>query len=386
MNYDNEYLRELIYLVVDGQATDEEKNILFAELSVNPDLQKEFDDAMLLNKAVTNNLDVVFTTPKKAITENTFRRLGLIYFTTAASISKIYNVRPVIALLLIASLGLSSLFIKSNTSESPNNTSNITNTTLVKSIDSITLESKTETELKSKAKYKNSTIVNSENESNSFVAYTTDESLKSNLLVNKNPVESNQIEILNAKIYNNDYPIKYSVQNDNIANTLELSPKRNNILSVRIEKLGGLALSGIEYLQDGKESSGFSSFGNYVVSGMYEFESGLKLGLSIGNEFMPLYIKSREEFRLRNNLYWIGARAELPLLKVSENLDFVATATIASNQSGPYTRIGLIADYKISDEISIGALCNGSTLLYKNNDSYYFNSMANYGININFKF
>ena len=81
-NYDT--YSELIYLVIDGEASDVESSAFYSALSENPELQHEFQTAMKMNRAAESF-------PKKstvpvAVTDKLFGKAGLTYIPTDAAI------------------------------------------------------------------------------------------------------------------------------------------------------------------------------------------------------------------------------------------------------------------------------------------------------------
>ena len=74
---------ELIYLFVDGEATDVQKSTLFSALANNTDLQTEFADALQINAAAESERGAII--PPTHVTTGLFEKAGISAGTAAAS-------------------------------------------------------------------------------------------------------------------------------------------------------------------------------------------------------------------------------------------------------------------------------------------------------------
>jgi len=88
MNDNSSYI-ELIYLIIDGEASEVERQTLFSALKENPDLQIEFQNAIMLNQA--SNAYALSEDVPRNLTNNLFSKAGLTYSGVSASTQAVQN-------------------------------------------------------------------------------------------------------------------------------------------------------------------------------------------------------------------------------------------------------------------------------------------------------
>jgi hypothetical protein len=501
MNQSNLNINDLVYLVLDNQATDIERKILFDALKDNNELQNEFHDAMILKKESSKILSAY--TPPLALTNQLFEKANLDYISsdrqshsqsesqtdlqsTKHEINsnkkpfwKIVNSR--LSLMLISGIvcGLIGYYLHDNlnnnlyynannsltnnpsqsnyTSEMENNQS--ANKSNLQYIPQISNRENLNTNSLSQIDNSSAKISRKENKQSKKYTELNVKSIKSNHQYSK----ANQIENLDKKglesSYNsNELSKSENSNNANFASNIELTKSKNtnnldlefenpkntinkNDLQVNPEKVNlpvtnsltnpisntlsnplqsenpnifdlnaknNLTMTTMNNLFF--ELSTFSSLlyfpsrdivsddkielNNIALALYYQMSDNSYLGLSIGQESMPIYFIENSELKPVKSMIWFGANyrynfVDLEIVKdLKPYFDLFAGGTI----TGPLAKTQLGLNYRLIDNpisknsLEIFTSLDASMLLYQNKGIYKQSSKIGLRLGANFAF
>lgn len=493
MNQSNLNINDLVYLVLDNQATDIERKILFDALKDNNELQNEFHDAMILKKESSKILSAY--TPPLALTNSLFEKANLDNIssdrlsnsqsekqtdlqstkqenkTNEKAFWKIVNSR--LSLMLISGIvcGLIGYYLHDNVNDNLNNNANnsLTNNpsrtsyssnkqsnqsdskSMMQSIPQISNRENLNTNFNSQIDNSTADISSKENKQSKKYTELNVKSIKSNY---RNS-EANQIEKLDKKgleSSNNSNELSKSENSNNVnfASNIELTKSKNtNNLDLEFENSKNKISKDDLLLNPEKvnlpilntlsnplqsenpnifdlnaknnlstttmnnlffELSTFSSLlyfpsrdivsddkielNNIALALYYQISDNSYLGLSIGQESMPIYFIENSELKPVKSMIWFGANyrynfVDFELIKdLKPYFDLFAGGTI----TGPIAKTQLGLNYRLIDNpisknsLEIFSSLDASMLLYQNKGIYKQSSKIGLRLGANFAF
>lgn len=466
---------ELVYLVVDGEASKSEKSLVFKHIAENENLQNEFINAIKLNKIT--ELDPNQNIAPKHLENNIFSTLGLDIKkidrpkTTDSSLyvkskysknltnSKLFQL-PLVLLFMISSWFLgynfdkvynifnnspsiikksdlitnekipitlkgsinnfndqnnqprnkseeislikdnldisnsSSIFKKSNFNKKDysNNVKMILNNEITenKIISENQKIDQKDIFLISEAKiYSSFNFIQTENKSiqNEYEKSSSKLNFKTN--IKKSIIEVNSIHDNNLNLFDILYQ-SYSIINESV-----LQPKdnlNNNIVRNNNEDFIVYYNQKNDHIFN-KRAEAYSKsdmYYSYEIGLMYKVEKDLYLGLQYSKEYLPIYFYKNNEYTQLDfqNTFSTLVRYNLqldesPIVKI---LVPFLQVNIGGSQSGLMTAMGLGADIKLVDHVSLNFSLLGTNLTYFNENGVFNLNKISTNIGINFTF
>ena len=424
------YYQNLIYLYLDGEASDAEQKVLFDQMANNSALQEEFSKAMELNKAMVEDRE--FLAPSLELTQKVFDKAGFIsnselvqYPHAGASIIRklIYNSRTVLQTIGSGLVAASILFtgytiiekfdknidniemnslnkIEENLSINRLNTNiptpNTQNNTIpmVSSVETVSPISTKLTEKNRKVKHtelkinKNNAFASAHNSSNIANANTIVDSVKvdddlppiaENSVRYETPYMLNHARISTVKYdVNKEYPTANQWFNN------EMTPDLN--LSFRINGITGLAY----YPSRDIEHSG-EALNNFSINVSYHFGDNHSFGLNVGKEALQLYDVKQDgkkfTFERQPNILWAGASYRYSF---GELFDLVPISpytelSIGGTKYGPIGKFSLGMNYNLSNSIEVGFGYEFTSLAYTEFSTYKITNKSGLIYNLTYK-
>lgn len=449
---------DLIYLFLDGQASDIEKTTLFAALASDSNLQLEFQEAIQCKNAI--NEETQEMAPSVMLTNSIFETIGIASSagiaaaspTISNSISSIVSSNasqslsmqfmtlmksPIALISLSFLLGSLSTYFLSNNQNNPDNkkqiianasntdanassnnvstNSNLENHSIERNSSNqrrlgkqITSASKLETKLQANANSNSNSEINpNKNSSNLFNKKQEDSNTEDlpNLTLSETKSNRNLSDNLSDIIPNNFSESKLIVEELKSKQTTapvlidspEFEQDQNNDAKQKIENKGSStyffsikSINSISYFdQRNQIDKQTDQIDNLQLSILYNLSENHSLGLSIGKENFPIYVKgSDDKFTLHSSLIYLGAMYkwnfyELDFAgKIKTNLNTLLAASNSSaiNKSG--LELVWMPDSKLAINFGIEAMLNAS----KYNSKYEITGKSSfyYGLTYNF--
>jgi hypothetical protein len=388
-NIENENLslNDLIYLFVDGEATDAEKSALFAGLANNSTLQNEFSDAMLMKKSVPVLAD--YKTPPAVLASGIFSTVGIGSGIAAAEISgkslvfwnstifKIISSSLISAALMFGILK----FLDSSNIDKSKIKNEITNSFDKKMSDESAKSDIVNVVMKRDTIIKYITIYDDNNE----IAGLDNNSLENNF--------EDEFEILpyinKSELFtNNELNFENSnfIKNENIvpANSFQSSDEINHSqFSVELSGLHTLAL-----YPNRDEFNLKEIMNNTAGSIFYSIDDNHSFGLSMGRETFPIW-ESNElgELGSRNSITWYGISYRMKPFNFSEliPLEPYLQLTASGTKNGPFGKAALGLSWMPDSRVTFYFGYEYSLLIqnFKGSDEYNRKSGLIYSINLN---
>lgn len=485
-NVNNFSPSDLIFLYLDGEASDTERNLLFKALANDEALQFELQDAISMKYATEKEAEDIV--PAAALTNSIFGTLGISTIANVASqtievstLSKVATYLKTPFMLVLNSLFVGGLLtysaMKLNTPNKEelaeniranNNSVYTQNNTASNSVSTIkddlpktinkTTENKTAKISDKKANKqviigtsgtvqpKSNNVAYQANENGEIINSNDFGQVKNgskpqynmpNILNGKRPTDNmpNLLDGNNKSLGNMPNIIKDNIAIDNIPNintdtsalgdlrkkffgnspidtskyfseplalvpnidlgtiTTKENKKDEKILNTQNEESNySLKLNGINNLgyisNTNSAAMTGKSFDNMQVTALYRISENTNIGLTLGNEVFPIYIKKNNEFVLTNNLVYLGAVLNYNLFeieyagKIRCNFNFVLAASQTSAINKTALEFTWFPDKKLGLNLGIEGFINGSN--YKS--AYEFSGKTNlyYGITYNF--
>lgn len=318
-------MRDLIYLVIDGEANDVERSTLFSNLSFDSELQNEFQDALNLNRSV--EFERKIASPPMALTTALFTKAGLStdYFQNSQSVNKsaavnsplkrFFGNRFLQNTLFFATGVLATIIIVRSLFDNNLNTNN--------ELISDRLQQNTQQSVSTNTDIDKNVNINKTDSDIPFI------NRKSNFPQHINTVEPQQYaesdpvfqneKVTLSSLHDADtkdiiYPVNTDIKELKTDNSMEnyqsslLKPVNNdNVLTgVQLEATG---LGAIAYQPSRESISAFPyKFDNFSASASLRIDSKSRFGIQGGIETYPIYVKVSDTlFSPINSLMFFGA-------------------------------------------------------------------------------
>lgn len=402
-NYDT--YSELIYLVIDGEASDVERSAFYSALSENPELQNEFQTAMKLNRAAESY-------PKKStvpisVTDKLFSKAGLVYMPVdsaiiAASASKnaifgkfaSYTMGKLGFILfgLIIGAGLMYLLNDNSGDISINTNAQVSK---IRQIEFVQPESKipvmssvSENEIPNTKKYQSDYIAANDYKSNEI-----------------SEIEVNDSERLNTKNFENISEIVY---NQDYFSNLMINELKNKNEPFKVMDYENIYLNNItlftfiDNIEISLENSipwfvpeasispkSYNQFNNLGLRILYKTNDVVRLGLSINQStFFADFITSEFDgniynYRIQPNLTTISSEVLINLIR-SEDLTPYIQLSVGANQAGIIFSPAMGVEYTVVESLSLYFSGTLDYFRFRQNDNWFDTQKfrLNYGINL----
>lgn len=445
MSADNQAYKDLIYLHLDGQATEAESQALFSAMAEDSDLRAEFDEAVKLDKALM--LDKTELTPPPSLTSKVFEAAG---FATPAEIpapppmgvfGKLINsVATAVVLSSIAFTGLTmfnSMNQQVNTNDNKANIARAINTQIAKQYDmkaspnSIAPMASTSLSSKQIAK------ANTANDDASLASYRRNNRIKGN---NKN-ISNKDKQLANDIVYlatdednaNNLKNANDSELNEELAQSTGqiISQERNEVASfadfyaLASSEIRGqytdnfniiFGANGNEYLPIEMKYPSNSNF-SLAVNGLfntnyfpnreilqsndplqnlnlslnYHYSDNHTFGLELGAEDLQVYeitqIGAKFKFDLKPTLYWLGLSYRFTFDELIDALPLRAYSqvSIGGSKYGPVTKLGAGLSYELNSKLALSIGYDWTSLMYTHMATYRFTHKTGLKYSISYK-
>lgn len=402
MNNDILNFNELIHLVIDNEASDLERNLLFSELAKDSNLQIEFQNALKINKSSETVLGNF--TPPLALTQSLFAKTGLDYlpigsatpsFNNASSLNPSYlsklgtigtyiSSKVGIAIItgIICSLFAYNLSAYLHNNEFANNTKPIA----VTSNQSI---QNTPIQVEEKSISKN---VNKPIEVNIISKKEIIEDVIENQDIVENSLNSNVSSIEEANNNNNNIELS----NLNITDNSKISSNPKILVPLKVEKFDetgkwiddiSLELNAVEALKYFPSREVTNSDTRYINNKSLSVFYKNTYGISIGQENLPIYlVQSAGDLKKMESIFYIGGSYKYDFNKIEwlMNVKPSITAFGGFSQPGGFFKLQLNAVYEYDKNFDLFIGCDGTMLVFKNQTTFYTTQKLNlrYGINI----
>jgi len=439
------YYQDLIYLYLDGEASDAEKKVLFDKLSQNSELQEEFSRAMELNKAMGEDRE--FLSPSIELTQKLFIRAGFIPaaelapigFSGSGLLGSLMNSGRIIMQNLGAGLVAASVlftgynlvekfdnakikdannrettaYLAKYNQKAENRTESNTNSSRksVPMVSSIEDNSKPVIRNNSKSNFekslssKNTLLASKHNKKNTINA--SDESLAANNSMkepladnidnnnsdNSNNEISSQLEsyqaperINAANIDNNKkfYSLDY---HQFMPNAFAMDFPEDLNISLRVS-----GISGIQYYPSRDIEKSGQLLNNISLCVSYHFDDHQSIGIFAGREALQLYdveqLDKKYTFDKQPNILWAGLNYKYNLGAISGIVPVnpYADLTIGGTKYGPITKLGLGINYPLTNSITLGLGYEFTSLMYSEFATYKFTHKSGIIYNLSYKF
>ena len=414
-NLNNE-LQDLIYLVLDGEATSTEQQVLFDALKDNPELQSEFNSALGLNKALS--VDKLNLMPPPALTDNLFRRAG---FTNPASIpagysgSLLSNLSRLVqkyassagAALVAASLTFTlytnvDKVITTSYNKKINETSTkeivsknyplsstINEKPVISSVNSIENSGKAGTnsiniDAASKSvkqnNSKNAFAYLSDDESSENVSNSNDDNTSYSSESSSNLAEN--IEYFGERPNELNSSI-YKEVNQRAEVNLSSYPYSNNFMKISFEEYEKLNLSielrginALNYFPSRTIDETSAGLNNLSLSVFYHFDDNHSMGLSAGKENLQMYEiipgKKRYTFDKESDIVFAGISYKYNLGEVNSlfGVNPYTDILIGGTKYGPLSKAGIGLSYNVYSNLNFSLGFEWTSLMYSELNTY----------------
>lgn len=423
------YYQNLIYLYIDGEASDAEQKVLFDQMANNSVLQEEFSKAMEFNKAMVEDRE--YLAPSLELTKKVFDKAGFIsnseivqYPHLGANIIRklIYSSRSILQTVGSGLVAASILFTGYNiiekfdkeqaittsnkiegkqakhTVSTNNNLTNIQNSRIpiVSSVEIVSHTSKNQATIVRSSK--NTYFKKNDNDANTnSQMQNTLSTVDSQLAVETNPSPDEMpLLVENSVKYETPYLIKLSqIPSINLGENREYPFANNWInndnsqdlnLSFRINGISGLAY----YPSRDIENSG-EAINNFALNVSYHFDDHQSLGLNVGREALQLYDVKQEgkifKFERQPNILWAGINYRYSFGELFELVPIspYSELTIGGTKYGPIGKLSVGMNYNISNSIQFGFGYEFTSLVYTEFSTYKITNKSGLIYNISYK-
>lgn len=363
---------DLIYLVIDSEATDFERQSLFAAMASDDALQKEFQAALKMHKA--NETQPLAMPVPNELTNKLFLAAGL----TNTNLVAVPVATNWFTIWQISALVLTSIFsIMATLAYQGYNKTEIAVPKQFAQIQSQTSpaynnrqENQNKLATNNKRKSANTVITNiAASEDLSEVASVNEVSDITNKVVIQKSNERKQVDnyIIESKLtYQNSSEFK-SLQNPmQISNPIVLNITPNESGSDFFLDYRGI--SGMSYFPSRDVSTQSNkSFNNMTFSLNYKLSDKTSFGVEAGQETLPIYeVKADNDFQKYESLIWAGGNITTNLLEI-EKFKINSKLTLGGTSLGGLIKPNLLLAYEIKNNVSINAGLEGTMLIYTNN-------------------
>lgn len=421
-------IKDIIYLYIDGQATDAESKVLFDMLPSDPSIKEEFDSAMKLDKAITYDKEILTPTPE--LTDKLFQKAGFAVPNARPVPAPIFGeaVKNIISNVAAGVVALSILYsgynffnqihrnadsIKSQKYQSEviekyliNKPHNAKSTDIPVASSIKTEDNKFTTFIKNKiTKQNNGRNTNINKGTNIITDYKDDYSnpllddvagadnnipgnndLAENSQNNNLPVENNTYKIDNS-FMNTAYNLNYKLG----INTDLYSPlaaKKPSDLNLIIE-LRGMQSTNFYPNRPIQTSNEFSN--NFLAAVRYQISYNQSMGIVGGVEDLQMYEVVQEgkkfKFDLNSSLYWVGMNYKYIFNPISDILPIrpYAETAIGGSKFGPVTKLAAGISYDFMNNFTIGLGYEFTSLMYTEISTYRFTHKSGFNYSISYK-
>lgn len=424
------YYQNLIYLYLDGEASDAEQKVLFDQMANNSVLQEEFSKAMEFNKAMAEDRE--FLAPSLELTKKVFDKAGFIsnseliqYPHVGAGIIRklIYSSRNILQTIGSGLVAASILFTGYNIIEKFDKSQIITasnqkiegkqvnsnadaNTSFANvQNNSIPMVSSFETQTTNvkntvaKNRHSKNTFFKNNNNSANANAQTQNSlnTVDSQLAEATNPAPDEMSKLVENNLqYEAPYLLNQSqIPSINLGNNREYPFATNWInnetsqdlnLSFRLNGITGLAY----YPSRDIENSG-EAINNFSFNVSYHFDEHQSLGLNVGREALQLYDVTHEgkvfKFERQPNILWAGVNFRYTFGELFELLPIspYTELAIGGTKYGPIGKLSLGINYSISNSIQFGFGYEFTSLAYTEFSTYKITNKSGLIYNLSYK-
>lgn len=439
MSADNQAYKDLIYLHLDGQATEAESQALFSAMAEDSDLRAEFDEAVKLEKALM--LDKTELTPSQSLTNKVFDAAGFATKTAnqipppVGVFCKLINsVATAVVLSSIAFTGFTMMNSMNKQTEANINNANYVaqsiNSQIAKQYDmktnsanaiqmaSTSLSSKqitqnninqTENSQNNSRQIENRRINNKDNNSNnntmllaknkfSNVALSKDEATKraeQDLALNiiseerENTASCNDFYALASSEIRGQYTDNFNIIIGACGNEylpIEMNYPSNSNFSLAVN-----GLFNTNYFPNREIFQSNDPLQNLNLSLNYLYNENHTFGLELGAEDLQVYeitqIGTKFKFDLKPTLYWVGLSYRFTFDEIIDALPLRAYSQVAIGGSkyGPVTKLGAGLSYQLSSKLALSIGYDWTSLMYTHMATYRFTHKTGLKYSISYK-
>ena len=392
-------VNDLIYLFIDGEANDTEKSILFNELSNNSSLQQEFQDA--LNIKNTTHIESSNIILPVAVSDSIFNKVGIIK-TAPIQVPPVHKISGLISKSSLYSLGsgiigaLLTFFLMNITQHSNTQNNNVKNSE--SSLKKYAASNFGDTIVKHNIIIENDTIypnkserISKENKTNksafSNIVFKSEKLNNEDNLVKLNQIIPTKFENVNTLGLNNK---KFSNKTEPQkilhipSNNYKIDADNNNLTFMQSNYLKGFtimlnSISGLKYYPNRDNIYAQSvEINNLALTIKYKLDDTYSIGVTVGKENYPLFIKSNSGDLFPNStINYYGLNCDINLYDfdfagdLSTDLRFLACGTSVGflGKSGigfvwsPDSKLGL--NFGLESTISVSSFNKNSDITGK---------------------
>ncbi len=396
-------IEDLIYLFLDGEASETETNVLFSALAENKDIQKEFQEAIALQTSVNNVRNTI--QPPLGLSTSVFAAIDITDPTAISVVQKgiISSVMQTVstkALPIIGALITGSAITygimeynhtiseKTHLANSPDNGYTIKN-----KIEPANSNNKDIISLLSDKSADNNNSVHNNNSEQRVDSKGAEHSYKKiqehnytlqNTSTNEtiteessgntsqdNHIDATSIDITSVLLKDNDIAVGFS-DNNEIAHSNRrveeiITPKEFSVIPSRIwiKSLGGL------HQNSKTEGSYKGKADNINVTVLWDVGKSFYLGFEAGNEFLPTYVivdkQEQSRFIRDENVVWAAATLWLDIDKKieyihSEYVNYFASVSIGASDAGPLGKAQFGMSFTPINDFHIGSSVDATML------------------------
>lgn len=198
----------------------------------------------------------------------------------------------------------------------------------------------------------------------------------------------NILPLDNSILNNNQNIIPNNTQNLNI-----IEQKTNNEISIMPKvqdyEIKVMRINSISYFQNKPNyTDNNTNFNNIQVTGLYKITENQQVGLSIGNEDYPRYVKSGEDFVLTNDLTYFGGVYNYNFLEVNfaGNIKSNVNLLLGFASESLVNKSGIEVNWKPDSKLSLNFGVETLLNVGNYNNAYEYTGKLNfyYGVSYNF--
>lgn len=399
INFDenNMSINDIIYLFVDGEATDTEKHTLFKALSEDVSLQNELQDALLLKKTAPFATDYI--EPPAVLTGNIMKSIG---FATAVGTAT-----------TLATGGMKGFWGSTLISGSiiKTITTGLVGALLAFSVMYFLPDEKNDTDDIVKSKVTDNLPLNKITQNiniakdtvvkyiyiNRKISQDTDLTKLNRELSEPGKININENDKIKPDINYSEIPVNM-IQFDAGSELLKPEIIENNGYDNRLNDIDdgkgliSIELSGLQKLALFPEREEFNlqeTMNNTSCTAFLNLNKNHSIGLSIGRETFPIWVANdKGELGARNSITWYGINYRYDFGNVSEFIPLspYMQLTGAATQYGPFTKgaigLGWMPDSRVT--FYIGYEYSMMIQRYQGNNEYNSKTGLIYSVNVNF--
>lgn len=383
---------DLIYIFLDGEATENERTLLFSALATDDALQSEFNDAFRMHTSVQKEIEV--TTPPPALTNQLFAKAGFGEIPDEKSKKKAAWLSLLLLLLknwgipLVSAVGGAVLAVAVMMWNS-NNQHSTGSLTSMKLDNNQPVTKTVQTEPHTQPFSQNDTLIKKKRNSSLPVSSSMEvPRVKSTgeikpageMLYNKTQDSDNRIISAPYSSYSHEIP-KQSVLHNTISTQIFNFPGSADELpdySLQVNGHNGIGQHG---------DTPASSLNNISLSFSSYLTPNHLLGAQIGQESFPIY-STAGEFERNVSVFWVGAlyRYEMDGISALGNIQPFVQAVAAGSRSGPLGKATAGIMWQPDSRVVLSLGVEGTALIYQYQSASYGTQKLglNYGISIKF--